>query len=304
MKEKSSLVVIILTWNEAIHIRRCIESLIPLGGRLIVVDSHSTDETVEIARGLGAEVVSRSWKNYADQFQWALDNYSANAEWIMRMDADEYIESDLQCELRELLSEPCNEISGFYFNRKVFFNGQWMRRGGTYPQWLLRVWRAGRGRIEQRWMDEHVVMDSGSRTMRLRGGLVDDNRKGIGFWVGKCNGYATREMVDLLNVKYCLFPRDTAISVLDDPQAKWKRFFKDKCYANLPPALRALAYFAYRYVIRFGFLDGVNGFLWHFMQGCWYRLLVDVKVIEAERLCGGDVTKLKVALKDFYGIDL
>lgn len=301
---KVGLNVVILTHNEEIHIERCIRSLLPIASKIFIVDSFSTDRTVEIARSLGAVVEQRKWKNYADQFQWGLDNCGTDAEWVMRMDADEYLEPELQHELVRILPNMSVETGGIYIRRKVFFYGKWIRHGGFYPHILLRIWRNGKGRIEQRWMDEHIVLPSDAKTIMVKGHLVDDNLKGITFWINKHNSYASREMVDLLNNKYALLEKDESLKSVDDPQAKWKRLMKDKVYSRLPVGLRAAVYFFYRYFFRLGFLDGSKGFLWHFMQGFWYRLLVDIKIMEMEERCGGDVEKIKLVLREEHGIRL
>ena len=307
MKDKY-ITVVILTHNEEIHIERCIQSLLPIAANIFVVDSYSTDHTVEIARRLGAVVAQRKWKNYADQFQWGLDHYAeycgGATDWIMRMDADEYLEPDLQRELPLALEQADDDLAGFYIRRKVFFYGKWIRHGGFYPHTLLRVWRHGTGRIEQRWMDEHMVLSEGVKTQLLKAHLVDDNQKGITFWIAKHNSYASREAVDLLNNKYLLLPRDESLKALDDPQAKWKRILKDGVYARLPLGVRPTLYFLYRYLFRLGFLDGPKGFIWHFMQGYWYRMLVDVKIMELEERSGGDVEKIRQLLYEEHGIKL
>lgn len=302
---KMEITAIILTHNEQIHIERCVRSVIPVTSKIFIVDSFSTDRTVEIARSLGVEVIQRKWKNYADQFQWAIEKCGAqSSDWLMRMDADEYLELETQNELHELLAQISDEIDGIYIKRKVLFEGQWIRYGGFYPQILLRVWRAGKGRIEQRWMDEHIILSSGAKTATLKGHLVDDNLKGITFWINKHNKYASREMVDLLNNKYPLFEKDESIRQMDDPQAKWKRIVKEKIYSKLPVGLRAFLYFIYRYFLLFGFLDGKKGFLWHFMQGFWYRLLVDIKIMEIEERSQGDIIKMREILRDEHDITL
>jgi glycosyltransferase involved in cell wall biosynthesis len=300
-----SITAVLLTYNEEIHIERCIRSLLPVAEKIFVVDSFSTDRTVDIAESLGAVVKQRSWKNYSDQFQWGLENCGTESNWIMRMDADEFLEPELQQELLTLLSsEIPDEVIGFYIRRKVFFYGKWIRHGGFYPHTLLRIWRNGNGRIEQRWMDEHIVLPAGSKTRALKGHLVDENLKGITFWIAKHNAYASREMVDLLNDKYHLMDRDESLKELDDPQARRKRIIKDEVYAKLPVGIRATLYFFYRYIFRFGFLDGGKGFIWHFMQGYWYRMLVDVKLMEIEERSGGDPAKMRKLLYKDYGIKL
>lgn len=304
----ADVTVIILTYNEEWHIERCIRSLESIATQIFVVDSCSTDRTVEIAQSLGAVVAQRRWKNYADQFQWGLDHYAEycgrETEWVMRMDADEYLQSDLIREIPAGLADATEDIAGFYIRRKVYFMGKWIRWGGFYPHILLRIWRHGRGRIEQRWMDEHIVLSGGAKAGTLKGHLVDDNQKGITFWIDKHNSYSSREAVDLLNSKYELFARDEALKALDDPQAKRKRILKDVVYSRLPLGVRSTLYFLYRYVLRFGFLDGRRGFVWHFMQGYWYRMLVDVKIMEIEERSGGDLEKMKKILATEHGITL
>lgn len=299
-----SVTVIILTHQEEIHIARCILSLKPIVSRILVVDSFSTDNTVQIAESLGAQVIQRKWKNYADQFQWGLDNCIINTKWVMRMDADEYLDSDLQQELPDLLKSASEDQIGIYLKRKVFFEGKWIRFGGFYPQILLRVWRPSKGHIEQRWMDEHIILLEGSKTIIAKGHIIDDNLKGITFWIDKHNKYASREAVDLLSLKYDLLPKDNDLKISTDPQAKRKRIIKEKIYAHLPSGLRVLIYFFYRYFILLGFLDGTKGFVWHFLQGFWYRFLVDIKISEIEKKSGGDLEKMKRLLRDEHGLQI
>ncbi len=296
--------VVILTYNEELHIARCIRSLRGIAKDIFIIDSFSTDNTVELAESLGANVYQHPWKNYADQFQWGLDNCPIETEWVMRMDADEYLEPALQSEIKLRLLKVDQGITGVYLKRKVVFYGTWIRYGGFYPQILLRIWRKGSGRIEQRWMDEHIVLPDQAQTIQFEENLVDENLKGITFWVNKHNSYATREMIDLLNNKYPLFEKDEAVKSFDDPQAKRKRQLKDNIYSKLPLGLRALFYFLYRYVFKLGFLDGGKGFVFHMMQGLWYRMLVDVKIMELESKCKGNVNNIRKVLKDEYGISL
>ena len=282
------LSVLILTHNEEKHIRRCIESLLPVVDKVFVVDSYSTDDTVKICESLGAEVYQRAWHNYADQFQWGLDNCPVNTEWVMRMDADEYIETDLIQEIPKVLANIENNIVGLYIRRKYFFLGRWIKWGAVYPLNLLRIWRHGKGRIENRWMDEHITLDENATTEHLNGHIVDDNLNNTRWWTDKHNKYADREMLDILNRKYELFSKDETIKNNDDSsQAKIKRMVKESIYNKLPIFVRPLLYFLYRYFLRLGFLDGKKGFAFHFFQGYWYRSLVDLRVYEAERLLKG-----------------
>ena len=304
---KNDLAVIILTFNEEKHIARCINSLLPVTSNIFVIDSYSTDKTVEICKSLGAKVFQNKWRNYADQFQWGLDNCPIDTPWVMRMDADEYIESDLQQELQQGPLNLDTLVQGIYIRRKYFFLGQWIKHGAVYPLNLLRVWRTGSGRIEERWMDEHIELSGSGQTVQFQGHIVDDNLNNTRWWTDKHNKYADREMIDILDKKYKLFPSDDALkSEKSSSQAKIKRQVKELAYNKLPIFVRPLLYFLYRYFIRFGFLDGTKGFAFHFMQGYWYRSMVDLRVYEAEQLFKKSFTndeRLEI-LKELTGLDL
>lgn len=275
------LTAIILTFNEARHIERCISRLKPFCREVIVVDSFSTDSTVELAQALGATVLQNAWVNHAHQFNWALDHAVISTGWVIRVDADEYLESALDS--LTALENAASEISGFYLNRKYFFLGQWIRHGSMYPVKTLRIFRFGKGRVEQRWMDEHIVLDSG-QAENLPLELVDDNLNPVSWWIQKHNGYATLEMLEALNLKYGFMHRDERLQQAGAKlsSAGVKRFIKEHIYSRLPLFLRPFLYFLFRYFIRLGFLDGRKGLAFHFMQGFWYRALVDLKVLEAE----------------------
>lgn len=299
------LAVVILTYNESLHLARCLQSLRQVATAIYIVDAFSTDNTVAIAESYGATVFQRKWVNYADQFQWALEHAGITAPWIMRMDADEYLEPGLLQEISTRMNTIPDHITGIYIRRKVLFKGKWIRYGGFYPHTLLRIWRNGVGSIEQRWMDEHIVLSEGA-TLRFNEHIVDDNLNSIHWWVNKHNNYAIREMVDLLNIRYGFWQTDDRLLRAQGSQAKRKRFLKEKVYAALSPGMRASMYFIFRYVLRYGFLDGYKGFLFHFMQGYWYRLLVDVNVQEFEQqLKGGESREdIMALLKQQYNIHI
>lgn len=299
------LAVVILTYNESLHLARCLQGLKQVATAIYIVDAFSTDNTVAIAESYGATVFQRKWVNYADQFQWALEHAGITAPWIMRMDADEYLEPGLLKEIDRRMDTIPAHITGIYIRRKVLFKGKWIRYGGFYPHTLLRIWRNGVGSIEQRWMDEHIVLSEGT-TMRFDEHIVDDNLNSIHWWVNKHNNYAIREMVDLLNIRYGFWQTDDRLLRAQGSQAKRKRFLKEKIYAAMSPGMRASMYFLFRYVLRYGFLDGYKGFVFHFMQGYWYRLLVDVNVQEFEQQLKGSESRedIMALLKQHYNIHI
>lgn len=281
------LTVVILTKNEAIHIGRAMENLKGLAKDVVVVDSFSTDDTVAIAKAHGAVVLQNKFINYAKQFQWALDNAEIRGKWVMRLDADELIEADLRAELEQQLPQLPEDVVGINLKRKHIFMDRWVRHGGRYPLVLLRIWRHGHGRIEDRWMDEHMVV-WGGRTITMKGGFADHNLNDITFFTTKHNAYATREALDVLIQRHNLAPRDEALNTKSaSAQAAIKRVMKESVYNRLPFTVSALLYFLWRYFFQLGFLDGRSGLVYHFLQGYWYRFLVGAKLLELERATNG-----------------
>ena len=301
---RDNVTAIILTFNEEIHIERCVRSAQRIAERIIVVNSFSSDNTVDMAKRLGAEVVQRAFKHQADQFQWALDNCQLGTDWILRLDADEYMEPALIEEITERLPSLPERVTGVRLKRKVIFRDRWIRHGGYYPAIFLRLWRTGAACIEQRWMDEYAVLTRGE-SITLEADFVDHNLRDIGWWVDKHNRYATRQMVDFVNREVPLFPIDESMEVRAHAQSQWKRFLRNRVFAKTPLYLRSVLYFLYRYVLRLGFLDGKSGFLFHTFQGLWYFLLIDSKIEEARvfiRIHGVDAFRQHLA--DCYKIDL
>ena len=278
-----TLAIIILTFNEERHLPRLLPTLWQIADQVFVVDSFSSDSTVEIARANGATVLQNQFVNHAKQFEWALSSASISADWVMRLDADEVLEPDLVAEISKKLPKLPPDVVGVNLKRKHIFLGKWVRHGGRYPLVLLRIWRRGRGRIENRWMDEHIVL-SGGKTVTFEGSFADWNLNDITFFIEKHNGYATREAIDVLGRKYKLFDSRSSSHLPNASfQAALKRSIKEYCYNKMPFQLSAFLYFAYRYFILLGFLDGTAGLIYHFLQGCWYRFLVGAKIVELEQ---------------------
>jgi glycosyltransferase involved in cell wall biosynthesis len=276
-----TLTVVILTFNEEEHLARCIDSIKEIADKIVVADCFSTDGTVGIARINGARVIQRQWLNYATQFNWALTQLDADTDWVLRIDADEYLTPSLIAEIKGRLPSIAPEVEGVYCSRRMTFQGRMIRHGGVFPVRVLRLFRYGRGQCENRWMDEHIKVTG--PTVDFWGELIDDNLNSLTWWTIKHNNYASREAVDLLNLEFGFMPHDSVASLRGGKQAGVKRWIKEVLYARLPGGFRAFAYFLYRYVIRLGFLDGQAGTAFHFLQGFWYRYLVDAKVSEVKR---------------------
>ncbi len=274
------ITVIILTRDEEANLTVCLESLAGLEAQVFVVDSGSTDRTRDIALQAGCSVLEHPFENYARQFNWALDTLPLATPWVMRLDADESLTPELVQELKSLLPTLPPEVGGLMLKRRIYFLGRFIRHGGIYPTWLLRIWRRGQAHCEDRWMDEHIVLTSGS-IRNLNHDIIDENHKGVTFWTGKHNHYADREVLDMLALER---GQDEDIPA---GQAGRRRWAKQNLYARSPLFLRAFLYWFYRYFVRLGFLDGIGGLAFHFLQGFWYRFLVDAKLHEAKRKGGG-----------------
>lgn len=277
--DMTNVSVLILTHNEEKNIGKCLASLRPLTDRIFIVDSGSDDRTVEIARGFGASVLERRWTTYAEQFNWGLDHFDMQTDWVMRLDADEELTPSLVHALRAFLAAPPAGVTGVYVKRRMYFLGRWIRHGGYYPTWLLRVFRRGVGRCESLWMDEHIIVNRG-QCVQVHADLIDFNNKDLTFWTDKHNKYANREVLDLLACENASRAPDVLAPSLAGTQASSRRWLKDRVYRRTPLFLRAFLYFFYRYVLRLGFLDGREGLVFHFLQGFWYRFLVDAKLHE------------------------
>ena len=294
------LVAVILTFNEELHLARCITSLRGLATEVVVADCFSTDATLEIARNHGARVIQHAWVNHATQFNWALTQLDADTDWVLRLDADEVLTPALVAEIHAALPSIGPEIDGIYCGRRMSFQGRLIRHGGVFPVRVLRLFRYGRGQCENRWMDEHIKV--AGPTMDLQGEMIDDNLQSLTWWTAKHNSYASREAVDLLNLEYGFMPHDTVASLRGGQQAGVKRWLKERVYVHLPGGLRAFAYFFYRYFIRLGFLDGHAGTAFHFLQGFWYRYLVDAKVSEVRRFMRERKVDVRTAIQEVLGI--
>src|SRR3989344_5533233 len=286
---KLPISVIILTYNEELNIGNCLKSVADWANEIIIVDSFSADKTLEIAKKHTNKIAQRTFVNQAEQFNWALDNLEIKNEWILRLDADEYLTEELKSEISEIFnirtSDVLNvsklDINGFYIKRRVYFMGRFIKYGGYYPAWFLRLFRKGKARSEERKMDEHLVLLEG-KAERLKNDFIDDNKKNLSWFIQKHNNYASREADGILRTSDVLNIGTSNVQKLSGQVAR-KRWLKDNFYYRLPLFCRAYLYFCYRYFIRLGFLDGKEGLIFHFLQGFWYRFLVDAKIYESKK---------------------
>jgi glycosyltransferase involved in cell wall biosynthesis len=272
--DRLPIVAIVLTHNEEKNLAACLESVKSWVCRIVVVDSGSTDTTLAIAHQFGAETLSHPFENHAKQWRWALENLRGEPSWILGLDADQQVTWELQDELRLMFATPSaiSSVDGFYVKRREIFRGRWIRHGGYYPKYLLKLFRRDKVFVDVGELTDHHFYVPG-RTVKLQRDIVEDNQKEVdlSFWIEKHTRYARLQALQELGQgnQWAQTPR---IFGNPDERVLW---FK-RCWYRMPLYIRPFLYFVYRYFLRLGFLDGKEGFVFHFLHAWWFRLLVDV----------------------------
>ncbi|WP_353661134.1 glycosyltransferase family 2 protein [Hydrogenimonas sp. SS33] len=275
------LTVVILTLNEEKNLPFALENVIGWAKNVYVLDSGSTDKTVEIAEEMGARVFYRKFDTYARQRNYAIKELPIDTEWMMFLDADEYILPELKQEIAEKLAEHPKE-NGFYLRRRFYFMGRWIRHGGYYPVKLLRLFRREKAEVV-RDINEQIVVEG--ETATLRHDFADENRKGIYDWIEKHNRYSSFEAQELLNYDKRRSEREKDdYAKLFGTQPQRKRWIKENIRNRfVPPLARPFVYFSYRYFLKLGFLDGKEGFIYFMMHAFIMGLATNVKYLELKR---------------------
>ena len=275
---RSPVSAIVLTYNEERNLPDCLASLDGWVDRLFVVDSGSTDRTVAIAREAGAIVVEHPFEHYGAQRNWAIDHLPITSPWTLHVDADERITAELRASITAVLAKPFDEasaVAGYLVSRRTMFMGRWIRHGGHYPAWHLRLTRTGAGRCEDRLYDQHFYV-SGA-VQKLQGDLIDTLTPDVATFTARHLRWAALEAAEHetpATAEGRIRGRLTTDNAIE--QRRWLRDW----YARLPLFVRPTVYFLYRYFVRLGFLDGRAGLVFHVLQGFWFRFLVDALILE------------------------
>ena len=275
----TDLTAIVLTKNEELNIADCLKSIQSLAKRIVVVDSFSTDRTVEIVKEYGADVYQHEFINYSKQFLYGLNETGIDTKWVLRIDADERLTKASRAEVESLCeSNMDTDVNGIILRFEVTFLGKKLRHGGIYPFRKLLVFKRGIGTIEDRYMDEHIVISEG-RTVEVKNDSEHHDFKDLAYFIQKHNWYSSREVLDYIQNTELQNEDGKALN----HKAGVKRWIKFHIYYKLPMGMRAHLYYWYRYYIKLGFLDGKEGKIYAFMQAYWYRYLVDAKIYEYQR---------------------
>lgn len=274
---------IILAFNEEVHLPRLLNSIKDLAAPIYVLDSGSTDRTLEICEEFGAIVASHPFENHPKQWHAALNSFQVSTPWTIGLDADQIVTQELLLKLRAFRDEDFKDIDGIYFNRKNYFKGKWLRHGGYYPKYLLKMFRTGSGYSDLNENMDHRFIVKGKTMVWKDGHILEENLKEneISFWIAKHNRYSdlvAMEEIERMNKLRSQTIRPNFFGNPDERTAWLKSI-----WWTLPLGLRPFIYFFYRMVFQLGILDGGRGILFHFLQGFWFRLIVDVKIKEKMR---------------------
>lgn len=269
-----NLTTVITSRDEQLHVARCVDSARGLGP-VIVLDSGSTDKTVEIARDHGALVVEHAWEGYAAQKNWGLVNLPITTDWVLFLDADERL-TEAAC--REIASRVNHDgVDGYYIARENIVLGRRLRHAWWYPDYQMRVFRRHKARYEDRLVHEHVVISG--RTDFLREPLIHENLKGINAWMERHVRYAQLEAQEINKAQHC-GTNDTIRPSFFGSRAERRRALKTRIWYHMPfrPAIR----FAWMYFVKRGFLDGRAGLAYCQLVAA-YEALIDANLLELKQ---------------------
>ena len=270
--------VVVLAYNEEVNLPACLVSLEGLACELFVVDSGSTDRTREIAAAAGATVVEHPFENYSAQRNWAQRNLPLRTDWVLHLDSDERLTPELVAEINAMLQNPPADVDGFLFRKRTVFMGRWIRHGGHYPAYHLRLFRTSRGSCEHRLYDQHFVVPG--KTVALRQDYIDVLTSDLNQWTTRHLRWAELEALEALEQERSA--DRVRADAFGDPIQR-RRWLRESFYARWPLFARAFLYWIYRYFFRLGFLDGREGLIFHFLQGCWFRFMIDAKIHELRK---------------------
>lgn len=279
MPEAARISVVILTLNEEKNLPECLASLQGIECDVFVVDSGSTDRSTEIAEEYGAKVFRHPFEGYGNQRNWALRELPLTCEWVLNLDADERLTPALAREIAQRMAGPPDGVDGFMLRRRTVFMGRWIRHGGHYPNYQLRLFRRAAGECEDRLYDQHFVVRG--KVKALRNDYIDVVASELSTWSVRHVRWAGAEASELTRVEAAQGARVPAS--LRAGQIAKKRWLRERLYGRVPLFVRPFGYWVYRYFFRLGFLDGKEGLIFHFLQGFWYRFLVDAIIHERRR---------------------
>jgi len=274
---------IILTFNEEIHLTKLLKSVKDLNADTFILDSGSTDQTIEIANFFKTVVKINPFVNHPKQWDFALKNFNIKTPWIIGLDADQVVTPELFNKLKAFKDEDYKDINGVYFNRKNYFRGQWIRYGGYYPVYLLKMFRNGIGFSDLNENMDHRFIVTGKTVIWKDGHLLEENLKenNLEFWYNKHQRYSDLIAQEEIERMQKLRTQSLKPNLLGNPDER--RAWLKRLWWSLPLKIRPYLYYSFRMIFQLGFLDGKIGRQFHYLQGLWFRRLVDKKILALKR---------------------
>lgn len=296
-----NITALIITKNEQIHIERCINNIKKLVSDVLIIDSFSNDNTIEIAKKLNIKFIQNKFINHAKQFNFGLSQLSQDTDWVLKIDADEILTSSLIAEIKNKLPKLDKNISGIYIKRHLVFQDTLIKYGRLSPVRLLRLFRFQKGKCDNRWVDEKIKVEG--KTVQFKEYIIDQNLKSLSEWIRKHDRYSSAEALNYLLIKYNSLFNDIEQSQLNFETLSVVSLKSRNLYAKLPLIIRAFIIFSYRYFFCLGFLHGKAGLIYFFLQSLWYRILVDAKILEVEKLIKKN-TKIDLVIKEKLKVEV
>jgi glycosyltransferase involved in cell wall biosynthesis len=273
----TKITVIVITYNEEYNIRQCLESVKGFTDDIIVIDSKSTDSTVEIAKDYTKNIYIIEQGHWAEIRNWAMRNADIKYEWVLFLDADEVLTSDLKLEISQLIeSDPAD--NGFYIKRRFIFLNKWLKHGGLYPE-VLRLFRYKYTTYIMAGDVEYALVEG--KTGKLKSDIIHNDLKPISYWIEKHNRISARAVDQYFLEKEMGFrPNENLPAEFELEGGAYKHWIKKNLWDKIPLIARPFIIFGYAYFFKLGILDGVEGFYYHSLQAFWYRILISVKIKE------------------------
>jgi glycosyltransferase involved in cell wall biosynthesis len=296
-----NITALIITKNEEIHIERCINNIKKLVSNVLIIDSFSNDNTIEIAKKLNIKFIQNKFINHAKQFNFGLSQLSQDTDWVLKIDADEILTSSLIAEIKNKLPQLDKNVNGIYIKRHLVFQDTLIKYGRLSPVRLLRLFRFQKGKCDNRWVDEKIKVEG--KTVQFKEYIIDQNLKSLSEWIRKHDRYSSAEALNYLLIKYNPLFNNIEQSQLNFETLSVVSLKSRNLYAKLPLIIRAFIIFSYRYFFCLGFLHGKAGLIYFFLQSLWYRILVDAKILEVEKLIKKN-TKIDLAIKEKLKVDV
>jgi len=296
-----NITALIITKNEEIHIERCINNIKKLVSDILIIDSFSNDNTIEIAKKLNIKFIQNKFINHAKQFNFGLSQLSQDTDWVLKIDADEILTSSLIAEIKNKLPKLDKNINGIYIKRHLVFQDTLIKYGRLSPVRLLRLFRFQKGKCDNRWVDEKIKVEG--KTVQFKEYIIDQNLKSLSEWIRKHDRYSSAEALNYLLIKYNSLFNDIEQSQLNFETLSVVSLKSRNLYAKLPLIIRAFVIFSYRYFFCLGFLHGKAGLIYFFLQSLWYRILVDAKILEVEKLIKKNI-KIDLAIKEKLKVEV